>query len=485
MAAAPPLLSSTDRLLRGVQSALAELDLTGRADLQHAIGMAQMVLGHLRQRQDVTILEALYRDVVALAREGAARFGVQVDGLPDALSATGYDAALAQLTAAFDALREMISAAGRTGLVFDDPFWRAAQTLETRFFASLMPPPAAPSTAPPPITRDGFEAYLLAKFPGRFTRLTAFQRLVGGFQKETTLVDAELASGEAQAMVIRAEKHDRFVKMTASEIVHEYPIVRLMNDVGVPVAEPLWIESDDSLLGRRFMVSRRARGGNTGSAYGDSQAFPPALVRSFVATLARIHASPIDDAVRATKLGGWTGHATLASNTLAEIKAWRHQIWLDPASASPSFARLFDWLEANVPADDAPVRVLHNDYGPHNILVEQDEVTAVLDWEVPRIGDPAEDLSFFIQCAGSAIDGEAAFALYQELSGNPISRFRMAYWNVMSIAKVLVSTVSSNAMYQQTDPALIDWMQMPLYGHGAYQALAEDKIATAEALRGQ
>jgi hypothetical protein len=39
-------------------------------------------------------------------------------------------------------------------------------------------------------------------------------------------------------------------------------------------------------------------------------------------------------------------------------------------------------------------------------------------------------------------------------------------------------------MYQQTDPALIDWMQMPLYGHGAYQSQAEDKIAIAESLRG-
>lgn len=470
------LVPTTDRTLRGVLQALGEIDPGERTDIAHVLGMARMVLGHLVTRESgdtLAALGALEKDVHALvARCGG---GVAMPGPPAA-----YDAMVMRLTGAMARL----AAALHGGEPRDPVLLHEAEALEARFYTALMPADGNRPPEAPPLTADAFEAYLHARFPGDYERVSRFTRLVGGFQKETILVDALRSDGEDVAMVIRAEKSDRFVKFTASAITDEFSIVRLMWKRGIPVAEPLWLEADEARLGRRFMVSRRAAGHNTGSAYGDSQRFPQALVRSYLETLAGIHNQPIDDRLAATALAQWTGHPTLAENTRAEIAAWRHQIWLHPAPASPSFARLFDWLEANVPEDNEPVRVLHNDFGPHNILVEGDRVSAVLDWEIARLGDPAEDLSFFVQCAGSAIDREEAVALYEALSGNRISRFRMAYFDVLSIGKVLVSTLSAAAMYQETEPALIDWMQMPLRGHGAYQALTETRIAAAEAVRG-
>ncbi|WP_285021526.1 phosphotransferase family protein [Novosphingobium sp. fls2-241-R2A-195] len=470
------LVPTTDRTLRGILQALAEIDPGERTDIAHVLGMAQMVLGNLVTRESaetLAVLGVLEADIDALV----ARCG---GGIAPASPLTGYDAMVARLTASMARLTTVL----HDGAAADPGVLQQAEALEARFYAALVPAAAGAASDIPPLTAERFEAYLHARFPRDYERVSRFTRLVGGFQKETILVDAIRSDGEEVAMVIRAEKSDRFVKFTASAITDEFSVVRLMWKRGVPVAEPLWLEADEERLGRRFMVSRRATGRNTGSAYGDSQRFPEALVRSYLDTLARIHNQPIDDRLAATALGQWTGHATLAENTRAEIAAWRHQIWLNPAPASPSFARLFDWLEANVPEDEEPVRVLHNDFGPHNILVEGDTVSAVLDWEIARLGDPAEDLSFFVQCAGSAIDREDAVALYEELSGNRISRFRMAYFDVLSVGKVLVSTLSAAAMYQETEPALIDWMQMPLRGHGAYQALTETRIAAAEAVRG-
>lgn len=469
------------RILRGVQSALAELDASGRPDIAHTIAMAQLALGHLLRREDAADLSSLHADIAAAVSAGRSRLGFAP--MPVGAAPTvGYDATQAAVAAALAALAATVSEAAREGVGGDDPLYREAESLEQRFYATAAPT-AAPLTGPAPLTRAGFETYLLARFPGVYTRVAAFRKLVGGFQKETVLVDAERADGGVDEMVIRAEKHDRFVRFTASAIPDEYAIVRMLWDKGVRVAEPLWLEADEALLGRRFMVSRRAAGANTGSAYGDSGRFPDALVRSFTGALAAIHAVPIDHAVRATALGRWADHATLAENTRAEIAAWRHQIWLDRAPPSPCFTRLFDWLEANVPDEEARPCVLHNDYGPHNILVADDVVTAVLDWEVPRIGDPAEDLSFFLQCAGAAIDRDAALAAYEEQSGNRISAFRLAYFDVLSVAKVLVSTLSATTMYQSTEPALIDWLQMPLLMHGAYAPRTEAVIAAAEACR--
>jgi aminoglycoside phosphotransferase (APT) family kinase protein len=255
-------------------------------------------------------------------------------------------------------------------------------------------------------------------------------------------------------------------------------------DKHIAVAEPLWVEADDSRLGRRFMVSRRAAGGNVAAAIGGSGRLDQDVVRSFIETLAQIHALPLDDAVAATKLGSWLGYPTLADNSRAEIASWRNQIWIDRAPASAGFTRLFDWLEANVPAEDAPPTVVHNDYGPHNILVDTHRISAVLDWEVPRVGDPAEDLSYFLQCCSAMVDRNSTVALYGELTGRPISEYRLSYFDVLSVAKVLMSTLSATAMYQATDPALIDWVQMPLAWHGLFLAQIEDKITAAEQARG-
>ena len=492
------LLPPTPRLLRGLRSALAELDTTGRPDLVHCVKMIDIVAGHLLLREDLEPYPPLYADLLALVGEGdrylpaasaevrqrlqQAASGLAVDLPVD----RGFDIVQGSIAEALACLRDRLALAVAAGGEEATGYIRRVQAAEYRFYAAnYRPIPTSATSVPPTLTREAFEPYLLDRFPGRYRKVPKFQRLVGGFQKETIMVDAELANGSLEALVVRAEKHDRFVKLTASEIVDEYAIVRRVFEQGITVAEPLWLEDDPSRLGRRFMVSRRAAGRNTGDATGNSGAFTPTLTRSLVETLARIHTLPIDETLAATPLGRWLAYPRMPDNTREEIRTWRHQIWMDRAPPSPAHQRLFDWLEANVPPDEEPLCLLHNDYGPHNILVDGDRVAAVLDWEVPRIGDPAEDLSFFLQCCGSGIDRDEALRLHRELSGHKITEFRLRYYDVLSCGKVLMSGLSATTMYQATDPALIDWCQMPILWFGMFHQHVEEKIAAAEAARGR
>ena len=45
--------------------------------------------------------------------------------------------------------------------------------------------------------------------------------------------------------------------------------------------------------------------------------------------------------------------------------------------------------------------IVHGDFGFHNLLVERDRVTAVLDWELATIGDPLVDLIGFVKSFGA------------------------------------------------------------------------------------
>src|SRR3546814_2130468 len=60
----------------------------------------------------------------------------------------------------------------------------------------------------------------------------------------------------------------------------------------------------------------------------------------------------------------------------------------------PAFELGFRWLEANRPATTT-VGVVHGDFRLGNLLVDQEGLRAVLDWELTHLGDPLEDLGWF------------------------------------------------------------------------------------------
>src|SRR3546814_16150144 len=63
----------------------------------------------------------------------------------------------------------------------------------------------------------------------------------------------------------------------------------------------------------------------------------------------------------------------------------------------PAFELGFRWLEANRPATTT-VGVVHGDFRLGNLLVDQEGLRAVLDWELTHLSYPLEDLGwFFVQ----------------------------------------------------------------------------------------
>ena len=60
----------------------------------------------------------------------------------------------------------------------------------------------------------------------------------------------------------------------------------------------------------------------------------------------------------------------------------------------PRVHSLHDRLLTSVP-DAGPARVVHGDYGLHNVMLDHDgSVAAVLDWEIATLGDPLADFAY-------------------------------------------------------------------------------------------
>jgi aminoglycoside phosphotransferase (APT) family kinase protein len=124
---------------------------------------------------------------------------------------------------------------------------------------------------------------------------------------------------------------------------------------------------------------------------------------------------------------------------------------------------------------------VHVDYGPHNVLVDGSEVSAVLDWEAARIGDPAEDLSYLLQCFGAGADRQATIDWYAEASGNVISEKRLRYFDAFNLQKMIAGPMGSAVMYEQTPNIAIEWCNLSLRWMAFGTAGVAQRIALAEA----
>jgi aminoglycoside phosphotransferase (APT) family kinase protein len=117
----------------------------------------------------------------------------------------------------------------------------------------------------------------------------------------------------------------------------------------------------------------------------------------------------------------------------------RAQAFLDEhGNTSPVLQLALNWLRAN--ARSSPRRTLvHGDFRNGNLLVDEDGLVAVLDWELAHLGDPLQDLGYL--CAnvwrfGSPLpvggfgDYADLFAGYASVTGETPHMRDIHYWQV-------------------------------------------------------
>lgn len=305
------------------------------------------------------------------------------------------------------------------------------------------------------LTAGNFELYLRSREPRwQNARVTEFRRQPGGYSKITVLVTVEGENGEIVEYVIRAEPARKMLDLDGMAIASEFPVVQFAYRAGLPVAEPILLETDKAHLGMPFMLSRRMGGKVLGSFTGSEQAIEESLVRKVLALIARIANTRVDredSLIRSSHLKRWLDIPDLAQNTRAFIEYWRDVAVQGNATPSPLLNYACDWLLANVPEDDEAQPVLiHGDVGFHNILFEGDRLTALLDWENARWGDVAEELSMFIPTVSGMFPYEQILDWYHEAGGPRVTPWRLRYFDVYMAMKIVVAAQVSLQRVEET-----------------------------------
>ena len=193
---------------------------------------------------------------------------------------------------------------------------------------------------------------------------------------------------------------------------------------GTPVPHVLIADDSASPLGVPYLVCD----------FIDGEAIAPRILRK------------LDEAARA-RLLEQCAQALAATHrvdpTNAELRRddqmalWRAQLD-EMGDTTATFEWTLRWLAANRPPPSPPVLV-HGDFRMGNLIIDDGQLAAVLDWELVHVGEIYEDLAWFCIRAwrfgapqsrgvGGLGSLEQFLSAYERASGTTVDRVGMRWW---------------------------------------------------------
>jgi aminoglycoside phosphotransferase (APT) family kinase protein len=258
--------------------------------------------------------------------------------------------------------------------------------------------------------------HVLRDHLGQAVEALAVQRGPVGNSQETWFVTARDGGGERELVLRRSATGGA---LEATDRGWEGRVLGALSESGLPVPTVY----GSGVLDRPYLLMERRPGVLVGWLDKAEQA---ALARELGGLLARLHALDPQD------LGFESSGSREA--TLVEVQRWRDLYSERRVAPVPLLGALFAWLETNVPDEAVASVLLWGDAGPHNILVSEGRVTALLDWELAHIGHPLEDVGAAVWACLGRLDEDELVAGYEEQIGSRVDRATLDYFVAMACA---------------------------------------------------
>lgn len=275
---------------------------------------------------------------------------------------------------------------------------------------------------------EALATYLSAHVDGFRGPLTA-TKFKGGQSNPTYRIDA--ASG---TYVLRRKPPGKLLP-SAHAVDREFRVLQALHGSAAPVARPLHLCTDESVIGSMFYLM----------AYVEGRIFwdpslpdldPGARADIYDAILRAMAALHTIDPAAV----GLADYGKPGNYFQRQISRWSDQYRASETRPIAAMDALMTALPERCPADDGSVALAHGDFRIDNLMFHPTEprVIAIVDWELSTLGHPLADLGYFCMAlrlprnpalpglagldrAELGIPDEAALlARYSELTGRPI-----------------------------------------------------------------
>ena len=258
--------------------------------------------------------------------------------------------------------------------------------------------------------------------------------LIGGALQENRALTVAIRGGDfagTHEMVLRAEAAATIAE--SRPLDQQFALLKVAEAAGVTVPRAFWYCGDASVAGKPFYLMQRIGGEALGIRITRHGAQPD-LAAALGEELSRIHS------IRPPQPGLDFLEGIDASPALDAIAKYRAYLDEMP-EPHPVLEWTLRWLENNAPPAGETV-LCHRDFRTGNYMVDEGELTGVLDWEFAGWGDPHEDIAWFCaRCwrfsapkrdAGGIADRKTFYNAYERASGRTLDLEQIAYWEAMA-----------------------------------------------------
>lgn len=287
-----------------------------------------------------------------------------------------------------------------------------------------------------------FESFFQVARPGELGSVQQVTLIAGGKSNLTY----EVSDGERSLIVRRPPLGH--VLATAHDMGREFRVMSALAGTGVPVPRMVVLCEDPEVLGEPFYVMSKVEG----TPYRTAAQLTPLGPQRAAAISTRMVDTLVDLHQVDPGSVGLDDFGKPAGFLARQVRRWGTQLDASRSRDLRGADELREALTQSQPTESAAA-IVHGDYRLDNLLIDSDDqVAAVVDWEMATLGDPLTDLALLV--------------VYQELA----SWEEVAFAADISTTPGFLSTPAQIERYQQRSP-------LDLSNMGFYLGLAYFKLA--------
>jgi aminoglycoside phosphotransferase (APT) family kinase protein len=199
---------------------------------------------------------------------------------------------------------------------------------------------------------------------------------------------------------------------SAHNMGREYKILKVLSENGLRVPKPMYLYNKKELSVDDFYIMEFIEGetiANNQIADEFNEIQKNTITESFIKALSEIH----NFNVISSELNDLGKHEDYVER---QINRWNKQFQSQKVREIKELESATKLLLDNIPSQQT-VGIVHGDYRLDNVRVKDNQVAAVLDWELCTLGDPLADMGTVIASWNTKQEKDSPFIYSPTLSG--------------------------------------------------------------------